>query len=129
MEHFEIFSVYVNKGGGQMKKLMTLVLLLTCVLGLIGCNRDKYSCRIIDDSDSLVMTESTLTEPFVSTSERNQLIEQAVSNHLKCKPDQFTYEITSEALGFYESKNTMLYWLHVVDTEGFAHVIGVVIQD
>lgn len=112
-----------------MKKLTTLVLALTCVLGLIGCNRDKYFCRIIDGSDSLVMAESTLTEPFVSADERNQLIEQTVSSHLKCKPDEFTYEITSEKFGFYENKNTMIYWLDVVDPEGFAHVIGVVIQD
>lgn len=112
-----------------MKKLAAFVLVLACWFGLVGCDGDKYSCRVIDSSDSLVMTDSKLTEPFVGADERNQLIEQTVSDHLKCKPDEFTYEITSENLGLYENKNTMLYWLHVVDAEGFAYVIGVVIQD
>lgn len=103
------------------------VCILLFVVSLFGCSTNQYVCRIITDSDDWIVTDSTLTEPFISDNKRNQLIEEAVHTYLKNSPS-FTYEIMSEDLVFYEKKDTLVYWLSVVDTQGFSYAVGVIIQ-
>ena len=114
-----------------MKKLIALVLALVCVLGLVGCGANKHNCRPLDGEEMVDLQPSSLNEPFVTDEERDELLNKAIKNYLDGlgeKSVSFTYEITGTQLGVYENKETILYWVKIVYGEGFATVLGFIIQ-
>ena len=114
-----------------MKKLITLVLALACLFSLVSCGANKYTCRPLDNTEKVDLQSSSLTEPFVTNEERDELLNKAVKNYLDDigeKSVSFTYEITGTHLGVYEDKETILYWVKIVYGEGFTTVMGFVIQ-
>ena len=114
-----------------MKKLIALLLILSCIFGFVACGANKYTCRPLDNTEKVDLQSSSLTEPFVTDEERDELLNKAVKNYLDDigeKSVSFTYEITGTHLGVYENKETILYWVKIVYGEGFTTVMGFVIQ-
>ena len=114
-----------------MKKLIALLLVLSCMFGLVACGANKHTCRPLDNTEKVDLQSSSLTEPFVTDEERDELLNKAVKNYLDDigeKSVSFTYEITGTHLGVYEDKETILYWVKIVYGEGFAMVLGFIIQ-
>ena len=114
-----------------MKKWIGLVLVLLCLFFLTVCIADKHSCRPVEYEDKLDLLPSALDEPFVTDKERDELLNKAVKNYLDDLGENsvsFTYEITGTQLGVYEDKETILYWVKIVYGEGFATVLGFIIQ-
>ena len=114
-----------------MKKLIALLLVLACVFGLVACGANKHTCRPLDNTENVDLQSSALTEPFVTDKERDELLNKAIKNYLNDlgkKSVSFTYEITGTQLGVYENKETILYWVKIVYGEGFATVLGFIIQ-
>ena len=114
-----------------MKKYIALVLALVCVLGLVACGANKHICRPLDNTEKVDLQSSSLTEPFVTDEERDELLNKAIKKYLNTldnKSVSFTYEITGTHLGVYEDKETILYWVKIVYGEGFTTVMGFVIQ-
>ncbi len=114
-----------------MKKLIALVLALVCVLGLVSCGANKYTCRPLDNTEKVDLQSSSLTEPFVTNEERDELLNKAIKNYLDDlgeKSVSFTYEITGTQMGVYEDKETILYWVQIVYGEDFTTVLGFIIQ-
>ena len=114
-----------------MKKLIALLFVLACVFGLVACGANKHTCRPLDNTENVDLQSSALTEPFVTDKERDELLNKAIKNYLNDlgeKSVSFTYEITGTQLGVYENKETILYWVKIVYGEGFATVLGFIIQ-
>ena len=114
-----------------MKKLIALLFVLACVFGLVACGANKHTCRPLDNTENVDLQSSALTEPFVTDEERDELLNKAIKNYLNDlgeKSVSFTYEITGTQLGVYENKETILYWVKIVYGEGFATVLGFIIQ-
>ena len=114
-----------------MEKLIALLLVLACVFGLVACGANKHTCRPLDNTENVDLQSSALTEPFVTDEERDELLNKAIKNYLNDlgkKSVSFTYEITGTQLGVYENKETILYWVKIVYGEGFATVLGFIIQ-
>jgi hypothetical protein len=85
----------------------------------------------LDNTEKVDLQSSSLTEPFITDEERDELLNKAVKNYLDDigeKSVSFTYEITGTHLGVYEHKETILYWVKIVYGEGFTTVMGFVIQ-
>ena len=113
-----------------MKKLIALLLVLACVFGLVACGANKHTCRPLGE-ERADLQASSLSEPFVTDEERDELLNKAIKNYLDDlgeKSVSFTYEITGTQLGVYENKETILYWVKIVYGEGFATVLGFIIQ-
>ena len=114
-----------------MKKLIALLLILSCIFGLVACSSSKYTCRPLDNTEKVDLQSSALTEPFVTDEERDELLNKAIEKYLNTldnKSVSFTYEITDTHLGVYEDRETILYWVKIVYGEGFATVLGFIIQ-
>ena len=114
-----------------MKKWIALALVLVCVLGLVGCGANKHTCRPLDDNETVDLQSSSISEPFVTDEERDELLNKAIKKYLDNlgeKSVSFTYEITGTQLGEYEDKETILYWVKIVYGEGFTTVLGFIIQ-
>ncbi len=114
-----------------MKKYIAWFLALVCVLGLVSCGANKYTCRPLDDKETVNLQSSSLSEPFVTDEERDELLNKAIRKYLSNldkKSFSFTYDITGTQLGVYEDKETILYWVKIVYGEGFTSVLGFVIQ-
>ena len=114
-----------------MKKLIALLFVLACVFGLVACGANKHTCRPLDNTENVDLQSSALTEPFVTDEERDEILNKAIKNYLNDlgeKSVSFTYEITGTQLGVYENKETILYWVKIVYGEGFATVLGFIIQ-
>ena len=114
-----------------MKKLIALLFVLVCVFSLVACGANKHTCRPLDNTKNVDLQSSALTEPFVTDEERDELLNKAIKNYLNDlgeKSVSFTYEITGTQLGVYENKETILYWVKIVYGEGFATVLGFIIQ-
>lgn len=114
-----------------MKKLIALLLILSCIFGLVACSSNKYTCRPLDNTEKVDLQSSALTEPFVTDEERDELLNKAIEKYLNTldnKSVSFTYEITDTHLGVYEDRETILYWVKIVYGEGFATVLGFIIQ-
>lgn len=114
-----------------MKKLIALVLALACVFGLVSCGANKYTCRPLDNTEKVDLQSSSLTEPFVTDEERDELLNKAIRKYLSTldnKSVSFTYEITDTHWGVYEDKETILYWVKIVYGEDFTTVLGFIIQ-
>lgn len=114
-----------------MKKLILVVLVLVCVMGLVGCVANKYTCRPLGVEEIVELQPSSINEPFVTNKERDELLNKAIEkylNNLDEKFIEFTYEITSTHLGMYENKETVLYWVKIVYGDGFTTVIGFIVQ-
>lgn len=112
-----------------MKKLIAFVLVLIFTLGLVGCSTNKYTCRALTNEDDL--QPSSLSEPFVTDKERDELLNKAIRTYLDElgeKSVPFTYEITGTSFGVYESKESIVYWVKVVYGDGFTFVSGFIIQ-
>ena len=114
-----------------MKKLIALLLVMSCVFCLVACGANKHTCRPLDDTERFDLQSSSLNEPFVTDEERDELLNKAIKNYLDDlgeKTVSFTYEITGTQLGVYENKETILYWVKIVYGEGFTTVMGFLIQ-
>ena len=114
-----------------MKKLIALLLVMSCVFCLVACGANKHTCRPLDNTENVDLQSSALTEPFVTDEERDELLNKAIKNYLNDlgkKSVSFTYEITGTQLGVYENKETILYWVKIVYGEGFTTVLGFIIQ-
>lgn len=114
-----------------MKKYIALLLVLSCMFGLVACGANKHTCRPLDNTEKVYLQSSSLTEPFVTDEERDELLNKAIKkylNNLDNKSVSFTYEITGTQLGVYEEKETILYWVKIVYGEGFTTVLGFIIQ-
>jgi hypothetical protein len=114
-----------------MKKYIALLLVLSCMFGLVACGANKHTCRPLDNTEKVDLQSSSLTEPFVTDEERDELLNKAIKkylNNLDNKSVSFTYEITGTQLGVYEEKETILYWVKIVYGEGFTTVLGFIIQ-
>lgn len=114
-----------------MRKYIALVLALVCVLGLVACGANKHTCRPLDNTEKVDLQSSSLTEPFITDEERDELLNKAIKKYLNTldnKSVSFTYEITDTHWGVYEDKETILYWVKIVYGEGFTTVMGFIIQ-
>ena len=114
-----------------MKKLIALLLVLSCMFGLVACGANKHTCRPLEYEEIIDLQPSSLDEPFVTAEERDELLNKAIKKYLNTldnKSVSFTYEITGTHLGVYEDKETILYWVKIVYGEGFATVLGFIIQ-
>ena len=114
-----------------MKKFIVLLLAFVCVLGLVCCGANKYTCRPLDSAEEIDFEQSSLEEPFVTDEERDELLNKAIEkylNNLDHKSVSFTYEITDTHLGVYEDKDTILCLVKIVYGEGFTTVLGFIIQ-
>lgn len=114
-----------------MKKYIALLLVLSCMFGLVACGANKHTCRPLDNTEKVDLQSSSLTEPFVTDEERDELLNKAIRKYLNTldnKSVSFTYEITDTHLGVYEDKETILYWVKIVYGEGFTTVLGFIIQ-
>jgi hypothetical protein len=108
-----------------MKKLVAFVLAFVCAFSLVACSADTHTCRVGDDIAKENFQSSSLSESFVTEEERNELLCKAVEEYLINRDMNavgFTFEIIDTLLGVYESKNTILYWVHIVDGDGFSIV-------
>ena len=115
----------------RMKRLIAFVFTLVCVLGLVGCSSDKYTCRPLEEDEIFNLQSSSIDAPFVTDEERDELLNKAVENYLEDLGNEslpFTYEITDTHQGVYDDKETILYWLKIVYGEGFTTVMGFIIQ-
>ena len=113
-----------------MKKLIALLLVLSCIFGLVACGANKHTCRPLGE-ERADLQASSLSEPFVTDEERDELLSKEIRkylNNLDNKSVSFTYEITDTHLGVYEDKETILYWVKIVYGEGFTTVMGFIIQ-
>ena len=114
-----------------MKKYVALALTLIFVLGLVGCGSTKYTCRAVSNEDTLSFEDSSLSEPFITNEERDELLDKAVKTYLNDLGNgstSFTYEITETHLGVYAGKDTILCWVKIIYGEGFTSVMGFIIQ-
>lgn len=114
-----------------MKKLIALLLILPCIFGLVSCSANKHTCRPLDNTEKVDLQSSSLTEPFITDEERDELLNKAIWKYLNTldnKSVSFTYEITDTHLGVYEDKETILHWVKIVYGDGFTTVMGFVIQ-
>ena len=114
-----------------MKKLITSLLVLSCMFTLVACGANKHTCRPLTYEEKIELQPSSLNEPFVTDEERDELLKKAIRDYLDDldnKSVSFTYEITDTHLGVYENKETVLYWVKIVYGEGFTTVIGFIIQ-
>ena len=114
-----------------MKKLIALLLVLSCMFGLVACGANKLTCRSLANVGDIDMLSSSLNEPFVTEEERDELLNKAIRDYLddlNMKFVSFTYEITGTHLGVYENKETILYWVKIIYGDGFTTVLGFVIQ-
>ena len=114
-----------------MKKLIALLLVLSCMFGLVACGANKHTCRPLAYEENIDLQPSSLGEPFVTVEERDELLNETVMNYLDDldnKSVSFTYEITDTHLGVCENKETILYMLKIVYGEGFTTVMGFIIQ-
>ena len=114
-----------------MKKLVVFVLVFVCVFSLVSCSVDTHICRPGDDIGREDFQISSLSEPFVADEERDELLNKAIEEYLNnadMNSIGFTFEITGTHLGVYKCKETMLYWVHIVDGDGFAIVKDFYIQ-
>ncbi len=119
------------KEGVYTRRYMAFVLALICVSGLVGCNADKHICRPLRYREILDLQTSSLTEPFVTDEERDELLNKAVRKYLNSideKSVSFTYEIIGTHLGVCENKETILYWVKIVYGNGFTTALGFIIQ-
>ena len=113
------------------KKLLTLVLLLSCILSIVACGTNKYSCRPLSHEEIVDLQPSSYSEPFVTDEERDELLNKAIRKYLDNFNEatiSFTYEIVSSNFGVYKNKETILCWLKIVCGEGFTTVMGFIIQ-
>ena len=114
-----------------MKKLIALLLVLSCMFCLVACGANKHICLPLDGEEITDLQPSSLDEPFVTDEERDELLNKAIKNYLDGlgeKSVSFTFEITDTQLGVYEDKETILYWVKIVYGEGFTTVLGFIIQ-
>lgn len=114
-----------------MKKLVVLVLVLSCMFGFVACGANKHTCRPLDYKEKIDLQASSFNKPFVTEEERDELLNNAVKDYLddlEQKSVSFTYEITGTHLGVYENKETILYWVKIVYGEGFTTILGFIIQ-
>ena len=114
-----------------MKKLIALILAVVCMVGIVACGTNKYTCRPLGGEEIVDLQSSSYDEPFVTDEERDTLLNNAVRNYLNDmgnKSVSFTYEITDTHLGVYEDEETILYWVKIVYGEGFTTVLGFIIQ-
>ena len=114
-----------------MKKLIALLLVLSCMLGNVACGANKHTCRPLDGEEIVDLQASSLNEPFVTDEERDELLNNAIRKYLDNfdhKSDSFTYEITDTNWGVYEDRETLLCWVKIVYGEGFTTVLGFIIQ-
>ena len=114
-----------------MKKLIALLLVLSCMFGLVACGANKHTCRPLDGEEIVDLQPSSLNEPFVAEEERDELLNKAIRKYLDDfdhKSDSFTYEITGTNLGVYEDSETLLCWVKIIYGEGFTTVLGFIIQ-
>ena len=114
-----------------MKKLIALALVFVCVLGLIACGANKHTCRHVNGIGQIDFQSSSLSEPFVTDDERDALLNKAIKEYLDNagrNSASFTYEIIDTQFGVSKGKETILYWLNVVDGNGFAIVLSFIIQ-
>ena len=112
-----------------MKKLIALLLVLSCIFGLAACGANKHTCRPLEYGE--IFDHKTTCEPFVTDEERDELLNKAIWKYLNTldnKSVSFTYEITDTHLGVYEDKETILHWVKIVYGDGFTTVMGFVIQ-
>ncbi len=113
-----------------MKKLIALILTVVCMLGIVACGANKYTCRPLDNAE-VDLQSSSLNEPFVTDEERDELLNKAIRKYLDDfdkKSSSFTYEIIGTDFGMYDNKETILYWVKIVYGEGFTTVMGYIIQ-
>lgn len=113
----------------SMKRLIAFVLVLICTLGLVGCSTHKNTCRALTNEDDL--QPSTLSEPFVTDEERDELLNKAIRAYLDDigeKSAPFTYEIKDTSFGVYEGKEAVVYWVKVIYGDGFTFMRGFIIQ-
>ena len=114
-----------------MKRLIALLLVLSCMAGLAACGTNKHTCRPLDGEEIVDLQPSSLHEPFVTDEERDEMLNRAIRKYLDDfdhKSDSFTYEITSTNSGVYEDRETLLCWVKIVYGEGFTTVLGFIIQ-
>lgn len=114
-----------------MKKLIALILTVFCMVGVVACGANKYTCRPLDGEEIVDLQTSSLNEPFVTDEERDELLNKAIGkylNNLEHKSVSFTYEITGTDFGVYDNKETLLCWVKIVYGEGFTTVMGYIIQ-
>ena len=114
-----------------MKRMIALLLVLSCLLGLVACNANKHTCRPLASEQDIDWESSSLNKPFITDEEKDILLNKAVRDYLDDLDKNslsFTYEITGTQSGVYENKETILYWVKIVYGEGFTTVMGFIIQ-
>lgn len=114
-----------------MKKLIALILAVVCMVGIVACGTNKYTCRPLGGEEIVDLQPSSYDEPFVTDEERDTLLNNAVRNYLDDMGNKsvlFTYEITGTDFGVYDNKETLLCWVKIVYGEGFTTVMGYIIQ-
>ena len=114
-----------------MKKLIALLLVLSCMFGLVACGANKHTCRPLEYEEIIDLQPSSLDEPFVTAEERDELLNKAIRKYLDDfdkKSFSFTYEITGTHFGVHEGNETLLCCVKIVYGEGFTTVMGFVIQ-
>ena len=113
----------------HMKKLISSVLILICVLDLAGCSANKHTCRPLEYEE--IFDHKTTCEPFVTDDERDELLNKAIRKYLDDfdhKSDSFTYEMIGTHWGVFEGDETLVCWVKIVYGEGFTTVMGFIIQ-
>lgn len=114
-----------------MKKLIALLLVLSCMFGLIACGANKHTCRPLHYEEIIDLQPSSLDEPFVTDEDRDELLNEAIRKYLDDfdnKSSSFIYEIVSTHFGVYEGNEILLCWVKIVYDEGFTTVMGFIIQ-
>ena len=114
-----------------MKKLIALLLVMSCVFCLVACGANKHTCRPLDGKEIVDLQPSSLNEPFVTEEERDELLNKAIRKYLDDfdhKSDSFTYEIISTHWGVFEGDEALVCWVKIVYGQGFTTVMGFIIQ-
>ena len=114
-----------------MKRLIALILIVVCMLGIVACSINKHTCRPLAQEDNIDLQPSSLNEPFIADEERDELLNKAIKGYLddlNMKSVSFTYEITGTHFGVHENKETILYWVKIIYGDGFTTVVGFLIQ-
>ncbi len=114
-----------------MKKLIALLLALSCMFVLVACGANKHTCRPLNYEEIIDLQSSSHDEPFVTEEERDTLLNNAVRDYLDDIGNEsvsFTYEIIGTDFGVYDNKETLLCWVKIVYGEGFTTVMGYIIQ-
>ena len=119
----------LTKAFDFMKKLIALLLVLSCMFGVVACGVNKHTCRPLEYKE--IFDSNTTCEPFVTDEERDELLNKAIREYLDDmgnKSDSFTCEIIGTHWGVFEGNETLVCWVKIVYGQGFTTVMGFIIQ-